>query len=273
MALDRSRAGDGSPAGSVARRRPPARAADHPARSEAHFPAAPSGPGAGRDGRDGLLTSEPPVAATAPGRAGGAPPPGVLLGWALALAGLALGVLLCALALAALVGVASLAGGPWQPMSDRLGAAVSRAGAVALGAGQTAADLLDPRHPPREALPLDAEFDVLTVVSVGAPVGATGVSRVELASIVKRADAASDATAQYAVVRRTLVEPQARRVVGVPVGTDRGEHEHYLYRGQSFRLGPHYYKVNWVSLDRQQVAIARYRSADGAIGRLVFEYD
>ena len=224
-------------------------------------------------GSDAPASAGPTEATAGGGRIVGLPPPGMLLGWALALAGLALGVLLCALALAALIGVASLASGPWRPMSDQLSTAVTRAGDVAAGAGQAAADLLDPRHPPREPLRLDTELDALTVVGVSSPVGVTAGSQVTLASVVKRADALDAATAQYAVVRRTFLEPQARRILGLPLGTDRGEQEHYLYQGQSFRLGPHYYKVNWVSLDRQQVAIARYRSADGVIGRLAFEYD
>ena len=193
--------------------------------------------------------------------------------WALAAVALALGVLLCALALAALIGVASLAGGPWRSVGDQVGAAVARSGQAAAATGQAVLDVFDPRHPPRDLLRLDTEFDALVVVGVGEPLGATGVSRVDLAAIAKRADARDEATAQYAVVRRELAAPQPRRVLGVPLGEDRGQHEHYLYRGQSFRLGPHYYKVNWVSVDRQQAAIARYRTADGALGPLAFEYD
>ena len=199
--------------------------------------------------------------------------PEAVFGWSLAAIGLALGVLLCALALAALVGVASLAGGPWRSVGDQEGAAVTRSGQAAAATRQGVLDVFDPRQPPRDPLRLDTEFDALAIVTVGETMGLTGVSRVDLTAIAKRGDAREDATAQYAVVRRELASPQPRRVLGVPLGEDRGQHEHYLYRGQSFRLGPHYYKVNWVSVDRQQVAIARYRTADGAFGPLAFEYD
>jgi hypothetical protein len=217
---------------------------------------------------------------------GGPPPPGhwlrrsrprprpeTVLGWSLAAIALALGVLLCALALAALVGVASLAGGPWRSVGEQVGGVVARSGQAAAAAGQAALDIFDPRHPPRDPLRLDTEFDALAVVPVGDALGASGESRLQLAAIAKRGDARDDATAQYAVVRRELLTPQPRRVLGVPLGEDRGQHEHYLYKGQSYRLGGHYYKVNWVSVDRQQVAVARYRTADGTLGPLAFEYD
>lgn len=193
--------------------------------------------------------------------------------WGLAATALALGILLCALALVALVGVASLAGGPWRPLSDQVSSAVERTSQAAIASGQAVRDAFDPSHPPRDVLRQDAEFDALQVVGAGEALGTTDQSRIELARIAKRTDAENPPTAQYALVRRALVAPRARRVLGVPLGEDRGEQEHYLYQGQSFRLGSRYYKVNWVSVDRQQVAIARYRSADGVIGSLVFEYD
>jgi hypothetical protein len=199
--------------------------------------------------------------------------PGTLALWGLAAAALALGILLCALALVALAGVTSLAAGPWRPLGDQVSGALERSAQVAAASGQAVRDAFDPAHPPRALLRQDTEFDALEIVGLGAALGAAGESRVELARIAKRADAREAAAAQYAVVRRTLVSPQERRVLGVPLGEEWGEQEHYLYQGQSFRLGSHYYKVNWVSVDRQQVAIARYRSADGVIGSLVFEYD
>ncbi|HZR98700.1 MAG TPA: hypothetical protein VFE37_08340 [Chloroflexota bacterium] len=199
--------------------------------------------------------------------------PGAVAAWGLAATALALGLLLCALALVALASVTSLAVGPWRPLGDQLGSALERTGQVAAASGQAVRDAFDPAHPPRESLRQDTEFDALQVLGVGEPLGATDQSRVELVRIAKRPDARDAATAQYAVVQRALVVPQARRVLGVPLGEERGEQEHYLYQGQTFRLGSHYYKVNWVSVDRQQVAIARYRSADGVIGSLVFEYD
>jgi hypothetical protein len=196
-----------------------------------------------------------------------------VLVWGLGATALALGIVLCAIAVVALMAVANLAGGPWRPLGDQLGGAVERTAQVAAASGQAVRDALDPSHPPREALRQDTEFDALQIVGVGNLLGASDESRVDLVRVAKRGDAREPAAAQYAVVRRALVTPQARRVVGVPIGEDRGEREHYLYQGQSFRLGNHYYKVNWVSVDRQQVAVGRYRSADGLIGSLAFEYD
>ncbi len=207
-----------------------------------------------------------------PGRRG--PRPRDLLVWGLAATVLAIGIILCALALVVLASATSLlGGGPLRPVGERLGQAVEQTSQELARAGQAAADTLDPTHPPREALRQDAEFDALQVVGVGEVLGQTAGSRLELASIARRADAASPDTAQYAVVRRTLVAPRPREVLGLRLGEERGEREHYLYKGQSFRLGSAYYKVNWVSVDRQQVAIARYRSADGLLGKLAFEYD
>ena len=201
-------------------------------------------------------------------------PPRVLLTWALAAVALALGILLCALALAALVGVLSVMnGGAFRSLGQPLGEAAQRSAQAVAEAEQSVRDTFDPRHPPRGGLRQDAEFDALQVVGVGELLGEAGVSELRLASLAKRNDAQDTASAQYAIVRRALAAPQPRRVLGVPLGEDRGEHEHYLYKGQSFRLGPRYYKVNWVSLDRQQVGVARYRSADDLIGPLAFEYD
>jgi hypothetical protein len=180
---------------------------------------------------------------------------------------------MCALALVALAGVTSLAAGPWRPVGAQMSGALERTGQAVAASGQAVRDAFDPTHPPRDALRQDTEFDALQVVGVDEPLGIAEQSRLDLARIAKRVDARDSTTAQYAVVRRTLVTPQTRRVAGVPLGEDRGEQEHYVYQGQSFRLGGRYYKVNWVSVDRQQLAIARYRSADGVIGSLAFEYD
>ena len=193
--------------------------------------------------------------------------------WGLAATALAVGVLLCALALVALAGVTSLAAGPWRPVGDQMGGALERRGQAVVSSAQAVRDTFDPMHPPRDALRQDTEFDALQVVALNEPLGIADQSRLDLARIAKRADARDGAAAQYAAVRRTLITPRTRRVAGLPLGEDRGEQEHYLYQGQSFRLGSHYYKVNWVSVDRQQLAIARYRSADGVIGSLAFEYD
>jgi len=57
------------------------------------------------------------------------------------------------------------------------------------------------------------------------------------------------------------------------VGTDTGAQERYVYTGESFRLGHTLYKVNWVSVADQHVAVATYRDPDSFGGALRFELD
>src|SRR3954464_4484241 len=78
--------------------------------------------------------------------------PGTVAVWGLAATALAVGVLLCALALVALAGVTSLAAGPWRPVGDQMSGALERTGQAVAASGQAVRDIFDPTHPPRDAL-------------------------------------------------------------------------------------------------------------------------
>ncbi len=174
-----------------------------------------------------------------------------------------------------LVVVASFAG-----ITDRIGNSVGGVGDVVERAGEgvrsTTRDVLDrfdPAHPPRQALALDTEFDALRVVRVGDEVGRTEEYVLTLREIRRRGGADSPDVAQYAVVHREYVTPKKTTVFGVTVRVDRGEADYYLYKGESFRLGDEFYKVNWVSIDDQAMAVARYRHADTLTAPLKFQVD
>ncbi|MHB1132673.1 MAG: hypothetical protein ACYC4L_09840 [Chloroflexota bacterium] len=163
---------------------------------------------------------------------------------------------------------------------ERLGGALGDLGEVAGAAAERARDQaqglrdqFDPAHPPREALALDPEFAELRRLPLGGEVAAGAEYRLALRAIERRGDAAAPAQAQYAVVQRQFITPREQRVLGVVVGVDRGEADYYLYQGESFRVGRAYYKVNWVSTEQQEMAILRYRSADGLTAPLKFEID
>jgi hypothetical protein len=57
------------------------------------------------------------------------------------------------------------------------------------------------------------------------------------------------------------------------VNSTRDPRDYYLYKGETFRVGRKLYKVNWVSLERNQVAIATYRDPDRVTAPLKFELD
>ena len=191
-----------------------------------------------------------------------------------ALAALAM-LLLVALLVVILLAAISLFGVAGQVGSGfgGLGGVVERAGAGVTRVTQGLADGLDPAHPPREALVKDTEFDELTRLNVGTALGKSSDYVFTIAEIKRRDGAASADEGQYAVVKRRYETARETRVLGLVVRTDRGEAEYYLYKGESFRLGRAYYKVNWVSLDRQQVAVARYRDVDGVRAPLKLEFD
>jgi len=170
---------------------------------------------------------------------------------------------------------------------DRLGAAPralvdlgSRAGAVSAGAArvvgetaQSARDALDPTHPPRGQLSLDAELDELRVVAVGGSIAPHPQRELTLRGVEKRVGADTPETAQYASVTDRLRTPRETRLLGVVVSRSDDAQQRVLYKGQLFRVGRALYKVNWVGFEGQQVGIGRLRSADGAVGELAFAID
>jgi hypothetical protein len=158
-------------------------------------------------------------------------------------------------------------------LTDQVGSAVERS-ANAIGAvGQRVADALDPAHPPRQALAQDVEIDELLRVHVGEQVAGSKSRDLTLASIQRRADPAGPDSAVYAVLHGELREAQETKVLGVTVRSTRDPREYYLYKGETIRIGSKLYKVNWVSTERQQLALIAYREQDRVTAPLKAEID
>lgn len=129
-------------------------------------------------------------------------------------------------------------------------------------AAEPLADRLDPTHPPRASLDKDPEFAALWPVRAAESVVPAATYQLTLREVRKRPDAANADEGVFAVIHGELVVPRDARVLGVTVRTDRAEADFYLYKGESFRLGYQYYKVNWLSWEQQEIAIAQYREPD-----------
>ena len=187
------------------------------------------------------------------------------LGIASGLVGLALKLTWLAILLALLVGLLGLigvGGRPTATVGDTVGAAFQQ-GVNALGAAaQQARDAFDPAHPPRGVLALDTEIDELARVGVGQEIAGSATRTVTLTSIQRREGADSPDTAVYATLTSELRVPDETKVLGVTLRSTRDPREHHLYRGETFRIGNKLYKVNWVSVERQQAAIVAYRDQD-----------
>lgn len=140
-------------------------------------------------------------------------------------------------------------------------------------AARQLADSLDPADPPRGELLYDTEFDDFTRVATGQAFGRTNEYVVALAEIRKREGATTPNEAQYALVRRSYETPRETRILGVVIRTNRGEAGYFLYKGEPFRLGGAYYKVNWVSVERGEIALVRYRNVDELTVPLKFRID
>lgn len=69
-------------------------------------------------------------------------------------------------------------------------------------------------------------------------------------------------SAVYAVLHSALREPRETKVLGVTIRSTRDEQDHVLYKGETLRIGRRLYKVNWVSAERQQIALVAYRDQD-----------
>lgn len=158
-------------------------------------------------------------------------------------------------------------------LAEQLGNAVER-GASAVGAvGQRVADAFDPAHPPRHALVQDVEIDELLRVNVGGQVAGSSTRELTVSSIQRRADPTGPDGAVYAVLHGELREAQETKVLGVTVRSTRDPKDYYLYKGETIRIGRKLYKVNWVSIERQQVALIAYRDQDRVAAPLKAEID
>ena len=175
--------------------------------------------------------------------------------------------------LVGLMGLVGVGGRPTAGVGDRIGAALEGGAGAVARAVQTVRDAADPAHPPRGTLAQDTEFDELLRLDVGATIAGSQTRTLTITAIQRRQDAENPDQGVYAVVHSELIVPRETRVLGLLVRTDRDPRDEYLYKGESFRVGRRLYKVNWVSLDRQQVAVAAYRDPDRATAPLKFQVD
>lgn len=147
------------------------------------------------------------------------------------------------------------------------------AGDAVARAGQEARDRFDPNHPPRDALAYDAEIDDFVKLGVGQalPVGRArtfSVARIEL-----RPDGELPTTSRFVVIHSELRQPNETKVLGVTVRRDSEPRDYPVYQGEGFRIGGQVYKVNWISPERQQVALVALRDPDRATLPLKFSAD
>jgi hypothetical protein len=158
-------------------------------------------------------------------------------------------------------------------IGDQIGGAVQRGAGMVSGAIQRAEDAFDPSHPPREALAQDTEIDELLRVNVGGQIAGSSQRTVTVASIQRRPDATSPDGALYVTLHGELREPRETKILGATIQSTRDPHDYYLYKGESLRIGRTIYKVNWVSAERQQVALVAYRDQDRVSVSLKAEID
>lgn len=161
-----------------------------------------------------------------------------------------------------LLDVVGVGGRTTTGVGESLSAAFAGGTRAVAGAVQSVRDLGDPAHPPRGPLTQDTELDELMRLDVGSQVLGSADRTVIVTSVGRREDADSPDASIFAVVHTELRQPREVRIFGVVVRTDTEPRDHYLYKGETFRVGRRLYKVNWVSLDRQQVAIGAYREPD-----------
>jgi hypothetical protein len=190
--------------------------------------------------------------------------------------GVLLKLTLLLILLALLWGLVSLIGvGVRTPtaIGEQLGSAIERSAGAVGAVGQRVADAFDPAHPPRSPLAQDVEIDELLRLDVGAQVAGSSTRVLTVASIQRRADPAGPDGAVYAVLHGELREPQETKVLGLTVRSTRDPQDYNLYRGESLRIGRRLYKVNWVSIERQQLALVAYRDQDRVSAPLKVEID
>jgi hypothetical protein len=203
------------------------------------------------------------------------PHPGVVAGISRGL-GLLIRLSLLLILLAALWGMVTIINaGVRAPaaLGEQIGGAIERGAGVVGAAGQRVVDAFDPAHPPRQALAQDAEIDELLRVAVGGPVSGSGTRAVTLASIQRQATPTGPDTAVYAVLHSELREPHETKVLGVTISSSRDPQDYYLYKGETVRIGQRLYKVNWVSAERQQMALVAYREQDRVTAPLKVDID
>lgn len=158
-------------------------------------------------------------------------------------------------------------------IGEQIGAALERGANVAATAAQRVTDQFDPAHPPRQALTQDSEIDELLRLNIGAEVPGSATRTLTVASVQRRADPTGQDAAIYAVLRGELKTPQETKVLGMTVHSTRDPQDYYLYKGETIRIGQKLYRVNWVSMERQQVALVAYREQDRVAASLKAQID
>jgi hypothetical protein len=129
-------------------------------------------------------------------------------------------------------------------------------------AARDVGDRFDPSHPPRNPMAHDTEFVALTRVPVGGVIGRTATRSVTLVEVRQQPTPPGPDAAEYAVLESALLTSRATSILGVSVLRNDERATHFVYKGESFRLGAAYYRVNWVSVGSNEVAVAQYRALD-----------
>jgi hypothetical protein len=182
--------------------------------------------------------------------------------------------LLAAVALA-LWAVVSLVNAPAQiagGVGTSLTGAAADVGRAVSSAQQALQNATDPTHPPT-GLTYDTEYAALQTVRLGDRLPDASQYTLTVQSVKRRERADSPETALYAVVHAELRQPRQTRFLGQVIRSDNDPHDHYLYKGESFRIGRTLYRVNWISQEEGAVAVATYRKPDEVGAALKFEYD
>jgi hypothetical protein len=190
--------------------------------------------------------------------------------------GLLVKLTLLLILIATLWGIVSFVGmGVRAPaaIGEGITGALERSGGAAAAAAQRVADAFDPAHPPRQALVHDAEIDELLRLNVGVEVPGSATRTVTVASIQRQASPTSPDTAIYAVLRGELRHPTETKVLGMTLHSSRDPQDYYLYKGETIRIGQKLYKVNWVSAERQQIALIQYREQDRVAAQIKAQID
>jgi hypothetical protein len=179
------------------------------------------------------------------------------------------GVVLMLFALMSLLNApAQLAGG----VGAQLTGVSAQASRAVSGAQQALQNVTDPNRPPT-GLAYDTEYNALQTWRVGErlPDGAQYV--LSVGSIRRRDGTDSPDTGLYAVIHAELRQPRETRLLGQLLRTDSDAHDYVLYKGESFRIGRTWYRVNWISQEASALAAGVYRHPDAVSSALKFEYD
>jgi hypothetical protein len=173
----------------------------------------------------------------------------------------------------AFAGFVGIGGSATNGVGARISSAIDRGAATAAGVGQRVADAIDRAHPPRGALTQDVEIDELVRVNIGAPLPGATTRAVTVASVQRRDGAETSDTAMYAVLRSELRQPNETKILGVTVRSTTEPRDDYVYKGETIRIGPKLYKVNWISAERKQIALIAYRDQDRVTAAVKAAFD